>query len=208
MNNFSALRLLILLLGMMAQSTFADTALSQLMQNFKTTSAVKTAYRETRKPELFSSEWHGAGYLYSLGSEILIREQITPNRLLMGIIKDQIFYLDVENKRRYQSELDYDNPIALTVLIFKALATADENLLKKLYRVQLEQSPSEWSLRLTPKNQAIELTILIAGFTHQAAHKIEFNQDGDHSELTLEPTKQDAGLVAAIQALVAELQND
>ncbi|MGR8997543.1 MAG: LolA family protein [Gammaproteobacteria bacterium] len=171
----------------------ADDSLSALMQRMKSDTAVRIAYQETRKLELMEQPWHGSGYMYSLPPDIMIKEQLKPERLLMGIHGDQMFYFEPVNDVRHQGEMEEDNPLSLNIAVFKALINADEASLRKMYRIEFSSDRRGWVMTLKPKlDSESGLSIVISGLPQQQADTIKVRQaDGDLSEFSLH--KETAG---------------
>src|SRR5665811_2460809 len=108
-NYLNALVFASMLISFMAVNiSRADDSLAALMQRMKSDTAVRIAYQETRTLELMEKPWQGSGYLYSLPPDIMIKEQLLPERLLMGIDGDNMFYFDPIKDVRHQGEMDGD----------------------------------------------------------------------------------------------------
>lgn len=174
---------------MLSANSYAEDTLISLMQKMQSDTAVKMVYQEIRKLELIDQPWHGSGYMYSISPDLMIREQIKPQRLLMGIKGDQMLYFDPENNLRYQGEMTEDNPLSLNIAVFKALINADEVLLKKMYLITFISKPQRWLMTLKPKHQSgSEFKIIVSGLSGKAADTIVTKQvDGDLSEFMLQP---------------------
>ena len=166
----------------------ADDSLSALMQRMKSNTAVRIAYQETRTLELMAQPWQGSGYMYSLPPGIMIKEQLKPERLLMGIHDDKIFYYDPMNDVRHQGDMDEDNPQSLNIAVFKALINADETSLRRLYQVEFFSKAQGWIMTLKPKRDSESgFSIVISGLPQQPADTIKVRQaDGDLSEFSLQ----------------------
>ncbi|MGR9053439.1 MAG: LolA family protein [Gammaproteobacteria bacterium] len=180
------------------------------LQEIKTDEAAKIAYRETRTLSLFEHPWHGRGYLYAMPPDSMIKEQIEPARLVMGIKGEQMFYFDPGNGLRHRSELADDDPVSLNIAVFRALSNADEALLHRLYRSDIVGTADGWTMTLTPKqDDAAGLRITIKGKSGRRADYIELRQaDGDTDEYWLHPEASGVEVEAAIQRLYRELLGD
>ncbi|MFK5951287.1 MAG: outer membrane lipoprotein carrier protein LolA [Methylococcales bacterium] len=168
--------------------SYAEDSVSALMQKMQAKTAVKIAYQEVRTLELMDQPWYGSGFMYSIAPDLMIREQLKPQRLLMGIKGDQLFYFDPENHLHHQAEITEDNPLSLNVAVFKALITADEALLKRMYLIEFSHQSERWVMKLKPKqNSESGFSIVVSGLPEQAADTIIVKQaDGDLSEFLLQ----------------------
>ena len=184
-------------------SAHGEENLTAVMQRIQSEGAVRIAYQETRRLELLAEPWQGSGYLYSLPPNLMIREQLKPERLLMGIKDNTMFYFDPANDIRHQSEMDEENPQSLDIAVFKALINADEALLQRLYQVDFLSRQQEWRITLRPRqDRESGFKIVITGLPQQQANKIIIQQpDGDLSEIML----QKATTGDEIQATVSRL---
>jgi hypothetical protein len=169
-------------------SAYAEDSLSSLMQKVKSEPAAKVAYQETRKMKLMTEPWRGSGYLYSLPPELMIREQLQPQRLLMGVKGNTALYFDPKEDVRHQAELDSDNELSVPLGVFKALVNADESLLRSLFQIEFSSGKQAWTMALQPKQKTGSVAkILVSGLSGQRANKISILQeDGDSSEFTLQ----------------------
>ena len=170
-----------------------EDSLSALMQRMKSDKAVKIAYQEIRELELMDYPWHGSGYIYSLPPDLMIKEQLKPERVLMGVNGNKMYYLDTANKIRHQEEIEEDNPLTLNIAVFKALINADEALLRNLYKIDFSSNIKRWMMTLTPKkNPDPGLSIVVSGIANQQVDMIRIDQgEGDLSEFLL--NKSDIG---------------
>ena len=169
-------------------SAYAEDSLLKLMQKLKSEPTPRVAYKETRHLKLMTEPWHGSGYLYSLPPELMIREQLQPQRLLVGVKGNKSFYFDPKNDERHQGDLDGDNELSVPLGVFKALVNADEALLRSLFQVDFTSSPQDWSMELKPKQKTGSVSkIIVSGLSGQQANKIYILQgDGDTSEFNLQ----------------------
>lgn len=186
----------------------AEDTLTALMQRMQSDTAVKIAYSETRTLELMESPWLGSGYMYSLPPDLMIREQLLPERVLMAVKGEQMFYYDPSENVRRQGEMDYDSPLTLNLTVFKALINADENLLHKVYRVDFASREQGWIMTLKPKqSKESGFSIVISGPAGQQANRIEVKQpDGDSSEFALHKDAEGVEVEAEVNRLYLELQ--
>jgi len=185
----------------------ADDSLSALMQRMKSDQAVRVAYQETRTLELMEKPWKGSGYMYSLPPDLMLKEQLKPERLLMGVKGDKMFYFDPVNNVRHQGEMDQDNPVSLSIAVFKALMNADEAALHSMYRVEFSSLAQGWTMRLKDKQDSESgFSIDITGLPQQPADAIKVRQaDGESSVFTLRQDAEGDEVKATVTRLYQEL---
>ncbi len=181
----------LLFLALSLNNAYSKDSLSTLMQTMKSEQATRIAYKETKTLELMDQPWEGSGFMYSLPPDLMVKEQLLPKRVLMGVKGDKMFYFDQQNNFRHQGELDKNDLMSLNVAVFKALINADEALLRNMYQVDFSSTAKGWAMNLTPKNnQELGFSTLVSGATYQQIDKIRMKQaDGDSSEFIL---KKDA----------------
>lgn len=200
---------LLVSLFLMVNIANAEDSLSLLMQHLQSKTAIKMAYKETRSLELMDQVWEGSGYLYSMPPDIMIREQLHPQRLLMGVKGEKMFYFDPDNDTRYQDELEASNVLSLNIAVFKALVNADEALLNSLYDIDFSSDAEGWLMALKPKQTLdSELSIIVSGLTNKQANSISFTQDGDVSKFSLQKNDEGENIEIIINQLYQELQGE
>lgn len=187
-------------------SAFAEDSLLKLMQKLKSEPTPRVAYQETRHLKLMTEPWHGSGYLYSLPPELMIREQLKPERVLMGVKGNKAFYFDSGKNERHQQDLSSGDELNSPVTVFKALVNADEALLRSLYQIDFTSSPQDWTIELKPKQKTGSVTkIIVSGLSGQQANKIHILQeDGDTSEFTLQKASGGGNISKLYQELLGE----
>ena len=188
---------------------WAGDSLAALMQRMRSDTAVRIAYRESRTLELLDRPWLGRGYMYSLPPDLMIKEQLQPERVLMGVQGDRMYYFDPGHEVRHQGEMTLDNPMTQNVAVFKALINADEALLHRLYRIEFDSAGQSWTMTLTPKQEVDSgFSIVISGPAEQPADAIEVRQNGDLSVFSLQPDGSGENVEAAVKRLYRELLGD
>lgn len=197
----------LLFISLTVNVCYAEDSLSALMQRMKSDTAVRIAYQETRTLELMDQPWKGSGYMYSLPPDIMIKEQLQPERILMGISGDDMIYFEPGNDVRHQGTVDQDNPMSLNIAVFKALMNADQQLLNNMYRVEFCSKPEQWVMTLKAKNDPDStFRIDISGLPGQQAENIKVEQaDGDKSEITLKKEAEGNEVKATVSRLYQEL---
>jgi hypothetical protein len=190
--------------------SYAEDNLTVLMQSMKTETAVKIAYQEIRTLELMDQPWHGSGYMYSMAPDVMIREQLLPHRVLMGVKGDQLLYFDVDDNVRHQSEMNDDNPYSLNIIIFKALMNADQQLLRDNYLIDLSYSAKRWVMKLKPKKLSNSgMNIVVSGLLNQHVDTISIKQeDGDSSDFILQPQPITDDIIKQINKRYQELRGE
>lgn len=190
-----------------AGSVYAEDTLLGLMQKIKAEPKTRVAYQETRTLKLMDAPWHGSGYLYSQAPDLMIREQLKPERLVMGVKGNQSFYFDPKNDTRQQGELGGDdNELSMPLAVFKALVNADEPLLHRLFDIEFSSNSQAWTMNLQPKQKAGAVSkIIVTGLSGQQANKISILQeDGDVSDFSLQKDPGNANSSDTIQKLYQE----
>jgi hypothetical protein len=198
---------LILLSLLTAPNSRADDTLSEVVRRMQSDKAVRIAYRENRTLELMDQPWQGSGYLYSLPPDLMLKEQLQPERVLMAVKGEQMFYYDPADDVRHQGEMNEDNPLSLNIGVFRALINADEGLLHRLYEVAFSSTERDWAIKLKPKQDSeSDFSIVISGLAQQQADTITVRQpDGDLSEFSLRPDTQGDEIEAIVNRLYREL---
>jgi len=199
--------LVLMSFGFIVNVVVAEDSLSTLMQRMKSDTAVKIAYQETRLLELLDQPWQGSGFMYSLPPDLMIREQLQPQRLLMGVKADRMFYYDPVSDVRHQGEMDEGDSMSLNFAVFKALINADEALLLSLYQVEFSTAEQGWEMTLKNKHEMDSgFSIVVSGLPEQQANKISIKQaDGDSSEFLLQKNNAGDAIKKTVQQLHQEL---
>lgn len=196
------------LLSFFSTLIHADDSLSALMDRTKTQSAVKITYQEIRRLEFMDQPWYGSGIMYSMPPNLLIKEQLQPTRVLMAIEGNNVFYLDANVQ--HQGEVDENDPLSLSVMVFKALMNGDEALLQRYYAIEFSTHLQRWLLSLKAKNSSSSgISIIISGLSGGQAELIKINQaDGDVSEILLNEIDNSPKVMETVQRLYQELQGE
>ena len=204
MKQFYAISLLLLSFQAIAEDTLVT-----VLERMRSTTAIKLAYQETRFMDMLDQPWHGRGFMYSVPGNIMIKEQTEPEKILMAIIDDKMFYYDIDNDIRHQGKLDEDNPMSLNIAVFKALMSADRKLLEQFYHIDFIPGETHWEIILSDKNNPdSNFKIIIQGPAGQAANHIVIQQDeDDKSVLKLSQTATDSSVEQYIQALLKQLES-
>ena len=187
-----------------------DITLASLMQGMKSKEATRIAYTEIKTLELIDEPWEGSGFMYSLPPDLMVKEQLLPKRIVMGVKGDKMFYLDKGNGISHQGELDSNDLISLNVAVFKSLINADEKLLHSMYHVEFNNTERGWLMNLTPKNnKQSTFSTQVSGVSSQHIDKIVIKQaDGDRSEFTLRKDRRGKRIRNIAKHLYQELQGE
>ncbi|MCK4842072.1 MAG: hypothetical protein KAT04_09350 [Methylococcales bacterium] len=174
----------------------------------KSDTAIKIAYQETRILELLDEPWQGSGFMYSIAPDLMIREQLKPQRLLMAVNADKLYYFDPVNHVRHQGEMGSDQSISLNIAVFKALITADEALLKSMYQVEFSSKAQRWVMTLKPRQESnSEFSIVVTGLRGQQVDTVIIKQtDGDLSEIMMQSNASGNQVKNTIMQLYKELE--
>lgn len=191
-------------------NAFAVDSLLKLMQKLKSEPMSRVAYQETRNMKMLAEPWQGSGYLYALPPELMIREQLKPERVLMGVKGNNAFYFDPGKSERHQLDLQDDKALNAPLTVFKAIVTADEALLRSVYNIVFTSHSKDWLMELTPKQKGGAISrIYVSGLADQEVDKITVMQnDGDNSEFTLQKETNDAQNNGNITTLYKELAGE
>ena len=187
--------------------SFAEDTLAAVMQRMQPQTAVRSTYEETRYLELMQEPWQTSGFMYAMAPDVLVKDQQTPAREIMGARGDEMLYYDPVNDVRHRGLMASDDPLSLNVAAFKAMVTGDLQLLEKMYRIVFAANPEQWTLTLTNhEDNDIMIKVIITGPAGQQANKITvFQPDGDRSEFILVESMQGKQLEATIRQLQQEL---
>lgn len=191
---------------------YAEKALTlaSLMQGMKSEEATRIAYTEVKTLELMDEPWEGSGFMYSLPPDLMVKEQLLPKRIVMGVKGDKMFYLDKGNGISHHGELDSNDAISLNVAVFKSLINADEKLLNSMYQVEFKNTATGWLMSLQPKNnKQSSFSTQVSGASSKQVDKIVMKQaDGDSSEFTLHKDASGKRIRNMAKHLYQELQGE
>ncbi len=196
------------LLMFFCQTVYAQETLSSVLARMKPQTVVKIHYRETRYLELLDKPWKGSGYFYVFPGG-MIKEQWYPQRQIMAVKANKLYYFDPFADVRYQGEMEGDT--GGQAIAFKGLMAGDEELLQKFFQIDFYNRNKSWVLTLVPKQPRLaeQLSrVVISGAINQSANKIEiFLTDGDRHVMQLEATERGDQLNHKVEQLLTELQS-
>lgn len=210
MQLLAAVKNCFLLMVLLTADVNAEDSIETLMRTMKSNAAVKMAYQEIRSLELMDKPWHGSGYMYSMPPDLMIREQLTPNRLLMAVKADKMYYFDPDNHVRHEGEMDDTSTLSLNIAVFKALMNADDQLLRRMYLIDFSIQPKRWIMTLIPKQQSDSgFSIVVSGLSDQQVDTIIIKQaDGDQTEFMLQQQSIGEDIKKSILGLLTELTGE
>ncbi|MGH8556940.1 MAG: LolA family protein [Methylococcales bacterium] len=186
---------------------FAQDSVDAVLERMKSTSANRIVYQETRYLELFDKPVEASGMFYGIPPDSLIKEQLTPSREVMGILKDRLYYFDPANGVRHSQARDSEDPMNLHIAAFQSLANGNRDLLNDLYSISFFTEPGHWYMILSDKNKSRSLIrITVSGSTQHPADKIEIHEaDDDRSVYRLAKDAEGEDIRTAVLRLIAEL---
>ncbi|MEQ1636244.1 MAG: outer membrane lipoprotein carrier protein LolA [Methylococcales bacterium] len=191
-------------------STFAKDTLENVMARMKPAQAISINYQEIRKLGLLSETWKGTGTFYAVLPDVMLKEQQSPEKEIMGIKGAQLYYYHPGNDQKHQAELEDEDAVSFQVAAFKGLMNGDLAFLKNRYSLDFKTTNKDWQLRLTPRQNTdseTNTTVIMRGLPEQVANKLELLlADGDRTEYTLTPSTQGAAVKTKVQQLLTLLE--
>ena len=204
------LALLVIFSGLPPGIVHAEDTLEAVMARMKPQTAVRISYRETRYLDLLNNPWHGSGYLYALPPDLMIKEQLQPQREVMAAGSTDLYYYDPVNDVRHHKAVDPDDALSLHVNAFQALINGNTSLLGDLYRLRFTAAARQWQVTLDSLSEEGDVpltTILMSGKAAAPADRIDvFLADGDHSEYRLRRDAEGEQVKQHILQLYAEVK--
>jgi outer membrane lipoprotein-sorting protein len=197
-------------MGLTAPVAFAEDTLQSVMARMKPAQAVSIHYQETRTLGLLSEPWKGTGTFYALLPDIMLKEQQSPEKELMGIKGNTLYYYHPGNDQKHQGEVDDEATEDAQVAAFKGLMNGDLTFLRSRYTLEFNAKATGWRLTLTPLHAADDdknTKIIMQGLPDKVANKLELIlSDGDRTEYTLTPATQGDAVKTKMTQLLAVLE--
>ncbi len=186
---------------------FAQDSVEAVMKRMKSTSAVRIAYQQTQYLELFDKPVETSGMLYGMPPDSLLKEQLVPEREIMGILKDHNFYYDPNTGTRHSRDRNPEDPVDLHIAAFQALANGNRDVLNAVYDISFVTEPGHWYMILEDKKDSQPLIrITVSGAAGESADQFEIHEaDGDRSVYRLRKYEEGEDIRAAVLRLEAEL---
>ncbi len=192
----------------MDSTAYAQATLESVLARMKPQTVIKIHYRETRFLDLLDQPWKGSGYFYVF-PDGMIKEQWYPQRQVMAVKANKLYYFDPFADVRYQGEME--DVSGGQAIAFKGLMAGDVKLLQKYFQIEFQNQKKTWILTLIPKQSELaeQLSrIIISGTVNQPVNKIEvFLTDGDRHVMQLKTEEQGNQLNTKVEQLLAELQS-
>ncbi len=181
---------------------------AELLARFRQTAATEYRYEETRTLELLAAPWKGKGYLLSSPNGALVKLQLSPERIVMAVSGDRLYYYDYTQGQRQSAPLSAAGPMARQVGAFRALLQGRAEELKNEYEIRAESQAKSWTLVLAgkPKEGGEPApTLEISDDTALRRRRIIIRQpDGEETVYLMEKAAEGKHLEPWIQRLMAE----
>ncbi|MGZ8244643.1 LolA-related protein [Methylomagnum sp.] len=197
-----------LLLAALSAAAWADPSATELLNRFRQAAPVEFRYQETRRLELLDQPWRGAGYLLSAPDGTLVKLQTAPERVVMAISGDRMYYYDAAHQQRQSAPLAYAGEMAEQIGTFRAIIQGRAEELAADYDIRAESKDQRWTLRLDGKTDAAEepaTRIEISGDETQGQRRIAIHPPtGEDTEYSLDKSREGAAVEAPLRQLVSE----
>lgn len=185
-------------------------AVNALLNRIRQQGAAEFNYRETRILELATTPWQGEGVMLSDANGSLIKLQQQPNRIIMAIADQDMFYWDAQQQQRHRASLEQAGAAAEQIIVFRTLLQGQWEALQARYDLVAEQQDQHWMLRLTPKAELVDApTIELSGDDEGKQRRLLIKQaDGDTTEYQLSKINTASGTAESIQRLLLEASGE
>ncbi|WP_367155273.1 outer membrane lipoprotein carrier protein LolA [Methylomonas sp. HYX-M1] len=189
-------------------AAWADGEPANWVQLLKQTGPGYYRYEETRELELASQPWHAQGFMLTDATGNLVKLQTVPQRVIMAIAGEQLYYWDPINKQRHSASIEAAGDAAQQIAAFRAILQGRIEQLQADYEIALHPLGNGWQLRFTPKAAAAETSlpsIEIAGNGDTRQRDISIRQaDGEITRYRIDASAPEAGGGMTIDALLRE----
>ncbi|WNV04037.1 outer membrane lipoprotein carrier protein LolA [Candidatus Methylospira mobilis] len=165
---------------------------AKMLEHFRQMAASGYHYEETRVLELVEAPWHGSGYLLTDTDGTLVKLQLSPERIIMAITAQRMYYYAAAQGQRYSAPLDFSDPMIAQVGTLRAVLQGHTAELYADYDIAIDQRETEWLLRLTGKSSSnAGLLLEVSGDDAKPQRKIMIRQpDGEKSEYRMLPASE------------------
>lgn len=183
-----------------------DSALTDLLARIRQDGVAEFRYHETRNLELATAPWQGQGLMLSSADGSLVKLQQQPNRVIMAIAGQKMYYWDAGQNQRHVAPLEQTGPAA-QILVFRNLLQGHIDELRADFELSVDRHDQHWTLRMTPKpDQADDAaSIEISGDQDPGKRQLLIRQpDGDSTEYQLEKTTEGQSAADSIKSLLLE----
>lgn len=206
-------RSLIALLLLMPMLGWADdVALTEVLAHIRHGGSAKFQYRESRRMELVAEPVQAQGYMLTDADGTLVKLQLQPNRVIMAIAGQSMFYWDPAQKQRHVAPLGYGGAAAQQIEVFRSVLQGRVDELQAVYDFSAESHDRQWLLRMTPKPEQGDRTpplIEISGDADHGKRKLLIRQaDGEETEYLIVKVSDDQAGDHTIAALLREATGD
>lgn len=185
---------IVFFLYVLSAPCIAQETIESLIQRMKPEPFVQIAYHETRYMGLFDEDWQGSGFLYVGLPNIMLKQQVKPERETMLAEGNTLIYHKPATATYHQLQLDESNPMMASLVAFKAMFVGDLDYLRQFYDLELTSSTLSWALEMRAKKYEPDeepLEIILQGLSGQVADKITVTlPDGDQSIYLLSKSQQ------------------
>ena len=191
-------------------AALADEALPQVLARLRQDGEGKFRYQETRTLELATAPWQGQGYMLTDGKGSLVKLQLAPQRVIMAVSQQRLYYYDPSLQQRHELPLDYADPAAGQIVVFRSLLQGRSEDFQADYAFAAKQHDGFWRLTLTPKTgHETAARIEIAGDDRVRSRQITILQaDGDSTVYRIEPLPVPQAASVSIDGLLREAVGD
>ncbi|QSA98865.1 outer membrane lipoprotein carrier protein LolA [Methylococcus sp. EFPC2] len=208
-----ALLALLLSFGLPGTGSCEAPSAEDLLARFAQSAPLEFRYRETRKLELMDRPWKGSGYLYSTPEGTLVKLQIEPERLIMAIAGDSLYYYDSASLRRQSAALSQAGPMGEQIKAFRAIVQGRSQELAPLYSLRSDNQAGRWRLALATKAPAqggaparIEISGDEKRKSRRQVHIVQ--ADGEETDYAMEQGRAGPEIELAIRRLLSEAKGN
>jgi len=205
-------RLCALLMLVPIMSWAEDAVLADVLARIHEVGPSKYQYQETRQMELLDAPVQAQGYMLTDAEGTLIKLQIQPNRVIMAIAGQSMFYWDPAQNQRHSASLAYGGSAAQQITVFRSILQGRIEELQAAYDLAAESKEGQWTLRLTAKpdrTDSAASSVVISGDKQDKQRKIVLQQaDGESTEYLIAKVADDQAQESTIGSLLREVTGD
>lgn len=183
-----------------------DAAVAEILDKMRNQAAGAVHYQERRTLELVDAPWHGEGLLLSDAEGNLVKLQQKPDRVVMAITANRLYYNDAGQQQRHAASFEEAGSMAEQILLFRRLLHGQREQLQARYRLDGEKSSKTWRLILTPKSDDDDLAgIELSGDDDGKQRQILIRQrDGETTSYQMIQAAPEQQTAINIQSLLRE----
>ncbi len=190
---------------------FTETGLTDaVLQRFHETGLAEYRYEETRTLELLATPWKGKGYLYSAPDGTLVKLQITPERAIMAIAGERLYYYDDARQQRQSLPMELAGATADQVRRFRAIVQGRGRELGETFDARSETRADGLRLVLTARTPVEGSAIARLELSGDTSHRqLQILQaDGERSAYILHRARSGVALEPVLKGLLAEARGE